>query len=238
MFIVKFSPDSTVKILSSERVIFTQDSPILGGGSILFADNQNSNLSVANDVDLRMGSGDFTIEWFQYQTDNNAFPRIFQIGNFPSASIGVSIEGGIFYLWVGGSANSIGSVTPFKNVWVHFAISRQGTSLKVFKNGSQIGSTLTNSTNFNNSADVLRIGNESSASAGASFGGLLTNFRWVKEDALYTSNFTTPSAPLAAIANTKLLLLAQNETDLVKDSSLSNKTVTNNSTTFDSSSPF
>ena len=29
--------------------------------------------------DFNFGTGDFTIEWFQYQTDSNSYPRIFQI---------------------------------------------------------------------------------------------------------------------------------------------------------------
>jgi hypothetical protein len=207
-------------------------------GSLLFGGVSTSNLSISNDIDFRMESGDFTIEWFQYQTDSNSFPRIFAIGDFPSTSIGVSIEGNTFFFWASGSAISFGNVFPYKNQWVHFAITRQGTDLRVFKNGQQIGSTTTNSTNFNNTTSVLRIGNESTTSNGASFGGNITNFHWVKGFAKYTSNFSVPTINITILPETKLLLLSNNESQPVKDSSTLNKTVTNNNTTWSNLTPF
>ena len=65
--------------------------------SLSFTGNSTSYLRIPNTNDFDFGTGDFTIEWYQYQTDNNPYPRIFQVGNYPSVSIGVSIEGGIFY---------------------------------------------------------------------------------------------------------------------------------------------
>lgn len=233
-------------LVSHENIILVDDNgniissfqpeTISLGGSIFFSGNSNSNLSVANDVDFRMGSGDFTIEWFQNQNDNNPYPRVFSIGNFP-ASLGVSIEGGTFYFWAG-FAISFGSVVPYKNQWVHFAISRQGSSLRVFKNGMQLGSTVTNTTNFNNTTNLLRIGNESNTSNLAAFGGNITNFRWIKGSALYTSNFTVPISPLSAVDNTKLLLLASDEINAYKDSSGLNKIVNNSNVSWSNIRPF
>jgi hypothetical protein len=208
------------------------------GGSILFAGNATSNLSVANDEDLRFRTGDFTIEWFQYQTDNNPFPRIFSIGSFPTATISVSIEGSTLYFWANGSVVFSSSAGSYKNQWVHFAVTRSGSNLRIFKNGSQLGSTTNNNTDFNDTTQILRISNQSTTANDESFGGNITNFRWIKGTAVYTSDFTTPASPLTPVANTKLLLLAANATDLVKDSSDLNKTVTNNSTTFSTLTPF
>jgi len=224
-------------IINLGGTIVNYQQPIIFG-SLLFAGNSTSNLSVNNDVDFRMESGDFTIEWFQYQTDNNSFPRIFAIGNFPTTSIGVSIESNTLFFWAGGSAISFGNIFPYKNQWVHFAISRQGTNLRVFKNGQQIGSTTTNSTNFNDTTNVLRLGNEPNASSGASFGGNITNFHWVKGFAKYTSNFQVPTENVIPITETKLLLLANIENDPVKDSSGLDKTVTNNNVNWSALTPF
>lgn len=76
------------------------------GGSLLFDGTASSNLSVPNDPDFRNGTGDFTIEWFQYATTvGNSYPRIFSIGSYP-ASIAVSQEGSdasrTFYAWISG----------------------------------------------------------------------------------------------------------------------------------------
>ena len=211
------------------------------GGSLLFDGTANSNLSVPNDVDFRNGTGDFTIEWFQYATTvGNAYPRLFSIGSYP-ASIAVSQEGSdasrIFYAWISG-ANIIESNQNYSNTWIYFALCRQGSNFRVFKNGTQIGTTLTNSTNFNDTTNALRIGNETNTSAVAAFKGYITNFRWTKGVALYTSNFTRPSAPLTASANTSLLLLATSNATASTDSSGKNKTVTNNSVTWNALSPF
>jgi hypothetical protein len=216
--------------------------PSSTNGSMFFSGASSANLSIANDIDFRIGSGDFTIEWFQYATTvGNSYPRVFSIGSYSSQSIAVSHEGSdssrTFYAWVSG-ANLIESGQNYTGRWVHFALSRSGQNLRVFRDGTQIGTTLTNSTNFNNTTDVLRIGNESTVSSGAAFKGYITNFRWVKGSALYTSNFSKPIQPLTAVANTKLLLLAVTSGTVSNDSSGLGKTVTNSDITWSALSPF
>jgi hypothetical protein len=207
-------------------------------GSLLFAGNSNSNLTINNDLDFRMGTNDFTIEWFQYQTDNNPFPRIFAIGTFPSTSIGVSIESNIFYFWANGFALSFGNVSPFKNQWVHFAITRQNSNLKVFKNGQQISNTRINTTNFNNTSSLLRIGNETNISQSASFGGYITNFHWVKGFAKYTNNFSVPITNIQPTLDSKLLILANNQNQPNIDNSGLNKVISNNNVNWNVLNPF
>jgi len=214
---------------------------VSNGGSLFFDGTTAVNLSIPNDVDFRNGTGDFTIEWFQYATTvGNPYPRIFSIGSNPSQSIAVSEEGNDslrdFYLWVSG-ANRIESAN-YTGAWIYFAVCRSGSSLRIFKNGTQIGSTLSNTTNFNNTSSALCIGNETGPSTIAAFKGYITNFRWTKGVALYTSNFTKPSAPLTASANTSLLLLASTAGTATRDSSGKNKTVTNGGATWSSLNPF
>jgi Concanavalin A-like lectin/glucanases superfamily len=212
------------------------------GGSLFFDGTANSNLSISGDIDFRNGTGDFTIEWFQYATTGgNQYPRLFSIGSYPGQSIAVSQEGSdtsrTFYAWISGG-NIIESNQNYSNTWVYFALCRSGTNFRVFKNGTQIGTTLTNSTDFNDTTNALRIGNETTTSTVAAFKGYITNFRWTKGVALYTSNFTRPSAPLTASANTSLLLLATSNATASRDSSGKNKTVTNNSVAWNALSPF
>lgn len=214
------------------------------GGSMYFNGTDTSNLSIANDIDLRMRTGDFTIEWFQYVLPGTqSFQRIFAIGTYleNNISIAVSQEGSDtskqFILWPGMSALVVESAN-YINTWVHFAIVRNGTSLKIYKNGTQIYSAPPNTTDFNNTASVLRIGNESTVTTVAAFNGYITNFRWTKGEALYTANFTRPTAPLTAGANTKLLLLASTSNSIATDSSGLNKTVINTGVTWNSSTPF
>ena len=220
--------------------------PISNGGSIFFDGTAASNLSIANDIDFRLGTGNFTIEWFQYVlAGGGTAGRIFSIGTYTelapnNISIAVSLEGSdaskIFYAWLS-SPNAI-ETSNYLNTWNHFAIVRNGTSLRIYKNGTQIGSTLTVSTDFNNSINALRIGNETVTSEIAAFRGYITNFRWTKGEAIYTSNFTRPSAPLTAGANTKLLLRATTSGTVATDSSGLGKTVTNTGVTWNALTPF
>jgi hypothetical protein len=146
-----------------------------------------------------VGTGNFTIEWFQYQTDNSQWPRIVAIGSYPSTSIGCSIESGSFYAWCSG-ANYFGSVSV-KNSWHHFAIVRNNGQLRVYKDGTQLGSNISNSTNITNSSTTLYIGSENGSNAGTFFGGYITNIRWVKGLAIYTGNFTVPTSSLTETAD-------------------------------------
>jgi hypothetical protein len=108
-------------------------------------------LSVAGSSDFAVGTGDFTVEWWQYMTETpgdsspSRWPRVWWVdGNF-----GVSIENApdpIFYFWMGG-ARAIATLTNFssnyKNRWVHFATTRTSSTLRVFANGTLIGSEVT-----------------------------------------------------------------------------------------------
>ena len=177
--------------------------------SLYFLGNQTSYLRIPNTNDFDFGSGDFTIEWYQYQTDTNSFPRIFQVGSYgvgAGISIGVSIEGGNFYYWTNGTFSLIATLLliNYKNKWVHFAICRSNATTTIFMNGTSI-SSISDENVFNGANDLI-ISNESNPSNNAAFGGYITYFSWVKGVALYTSNFTV-SNNYPTLTNDYVLLL-------------------------------
>ncbi len=207
-------------------------------GSILFPGTATNVLTIANDVDIQLGTGDFTIEWFQYLTSTNLAPRPFSIGTYPTAMLAVSIEGGILYLWGASGILTSVSITNYRNVWDHFAVCRQTGVFNVYRNGARIV-TVTASVNINNASTPLTIGNESSASLAASFGGNITNFHWVKGTALYSgTSHVVPTAPITPVANTKILLKATTLGTLLTDSSTVPKTVVNTLATWSAMTPF
>jgi hypothetical protein len=209
------------------------------GGSIDFS-SLNSYFSVAASNDWAIGTGDFTIEWLQYQTSSAAgrFPRVFSVKAHPLTSIGVSIESGTFYLWIG--ADGIGyfgnSLSNYLNQWVHFAITRNGSSIKLFQNGTLLN-TITNTNNVSNTTDPLIIGDDFTNEALSRFPGYITNFRFIKGTSIYNSAFIRPSSPLSNITNTKLLLLATTQTTVAADST-GTKTITSTNPTWNTLSPF
>jgi hypothetical protein len=208
-------------------------------GSILFPGTTTSTLTIANDADIRLGTGDFTVEWFQYRTDSNAAARPFSIGRYSTATFAVSLEGSTLYLWVLSSFRLSASIGAHKNVWIHFAVCRSGNVFSVYKDGTRIG-TYTGTHDINDSSTPLTVGNEYSPSnAAGSFGGNITNFHWVKGTALYSgATCVVPTAPITPVSNTKILLKATTSGGLLTDSSASPKTVVNTSTTWSAMTPF
>jgi hypothetical protein len=202
-------------------------------------------LSVAGSSDFAVGTGDFTVEWWQYMTETpfdsspSRWPRVWWVDD----NFGVSIENApdpIFYFWMGGARN-MATLTDFssnyKNRWVHFATTRTSSTLRVFANGTLIGSEV-NATNVTNSSTALAIGSYPLDTACCQFPGRITNFHFVKGTSLYSANFTAPTGPTTAVANTKLLLLNSNSGGLLTDSSPIARTVTNvGSITYSSLSP-
>lgn len=210
----------------------------VNGGSVSL-NGTNKYLSVPGSADWAVGTGDFTVEWFQYfQSSAGPNTRVFQVGSWPNASIGVSIEGGdggTLYVWLSGAYRLSVSAGSILNQWVHFAVTRSGTTLRVFKNGTLIASG-TNSTNVTDSTTELRVGAETYS--GAYFGGYLSNFHFVKGTALYTSPFW-PAGPITPVANSKLLLTMTDAGSVVTDSSGTGKIVTaQNGAAFDAATPF
>jgi hypothetical protein len=185
---------------TSPNTTIVAQSPFGGGGNSYSLNGSSAYLSLSGNASWAVGTGDFTIEWFQYQTDSSSFPRIFAIGSYPSTVIGCSIEGGTFYAWCPG-ANSFGSLSTYKNSWQHFAIVRRSSNLYVYRNGTQISTAKANTSNISNSSTTLYLGVENGGNSGTWFGGYLTNIRWVKGLAVYTGNFTTPTSALTLTAS-------------------------------------
>jgi len=192
----------TLAIGSAVQVV--SQSPFVGGGNSyqFFEANTNSYIDTAASSDWALGTGDFTIEWFQYTT-KTAFPpyqRVFTVDDFPSMDIGVSNEGGIFYYWANSSFRYSSSNAITINTWQHFAVVRISGITRVYRNGTLLGSQISDTNNISNTTDPLTIGADNAHATNATFVGYITNFRWIKGLGVYTGNFTTPTSQLTATA--------------------------------------
>ena len=227
----------------SGNVISSRVNPFSGPGSLYFNGSLNARLVVDNDIDLRMRTGDFTIEWFQRMSPSSGTSlaqRVFSMGSYPDTTIGVSIEDTphTFMWWYdNGPVQRIVGNCALNSNWNHYAVSRSGTTTRFFENGEQLGSDFTDPTDYNDRENSLCIGNELADLTYTPFNGYISNFRWIKGTALYTGNFSVPSAPLTAVSNTKLLLLAQTNDTAVIDSSGLDKVVVQNGVTWAISTP-
>ncbi len=139
-------------------------------------------------------SGDFTLEFWAYRmTDVSSFMILFSNGGNSG--------------WVGWTTNNTtfvwdtiitATIPETKNTWAHFALTKQGTTARLFVNGTLYGSATTSSNltfatigAFNNNSYYMN--------------GYLSNIRVVNGTALYTANFTPTTSPLTAISGTSLL---------------------------------
>jgi len=199
---------------------FTPNSSYSTYGSGYF-DGTGDYLTVPQNAAFNFGTGDFTVEGWYYFTSIVTSQGLVILGG--GANAGGPYTGwwfdyessGIlrFYRYAGGSEiyNSF-SITLVTNTWYHIACTRSGTNLRMFVNGTQVGTTATTSTSFDNvNSDPLQIGKVTTGQGDFYFNGYITDARVVKGTAVYTTAFTPPSAPLTAISGTSLLVLQNNQ---------------------------
>jgi len=202
-------------------------------------DGNGDYLSAEDDTNFSFGTGDFTIECWLFQKNNSStFNDIMGTAN-NNVLVGSNRGGWVLAYYHNYSVGSLYAVkfgyqynnsfpvniaftkTLNTNTWYHLAITRQGNQLKCFVDGTQTGSTTTNSTDMI-STEPLTVGTGSGGGQ-TYFPGSISNVRVVKGTAVYTSNFTPPTSPLTAITNTKLLTCQSNR---LVDNSASALTVT------------
>jgi hypothetical protein len=207
------------------------------GGSLATGNNMALRPPVSSE--FTYGTGDFTVEWWSYQTATNGVQGIWRNSTGDSLNaVGywtITQAGGrlVVSLGNGVSTDTIQSNDIIAtNTWHHYAFVRNGNLFKLYVDGVAQTQTLTSTINLPAQVGFMQIGN-----AGGNYYGYVTNFRIVKGTAVYTSNFTPSTRPLTAIAGTSLLLLVWGSTPLL-DSSPYAHTVTNNAATYNAASPF
>jgi hypothetical protein len=168
-----------------------------GTGSLKFDGNGDYLETPDNNVlDL---SGDFTIElFFRLNTiSNNGEHQTFIVKGDPELANNFSIQildpGTSVTLRSNATGIISANISISINTFYHFAITRSGSNLRMYLNGNQIGSTVTNTTNFTNS-NVVRIGGRNINSYGGYLNGYLDDLRITKGIARYTgSTYTVPT---------------------------------------------
>jgi hypothetical protein len=174
-----------------------------------YFNGSTDNLSAASNAAFGFGTGDFTIELWAYVANTSNAMSLVDLRNGTEITTNpllyMAIGGGISWLINGAVAISSAAITA--NSWVHIAVSRSSSSTKLFVNGTQAGSTYSDTNNYTQSSAFIGRG---SVATTLYVNGYLSNVRLVKGTAVYTANFTPPTTPLTAITNTSLLTLQSN----------------------------
>jgi hypothetical protein len=176
---------------------------VFGGASGLF-DGTGDCIGTPDNADFDIGAGDFTFDFrIRFAAIGGAGSVHLLLEQNDSASqrgYGLGLLDGttLYFFWTtDGTGGTFATVTaswsPSINIWYHIAVTRSGTSLRFFINGTQIGSTGTISATIFNSNQPFEIAGGLLSSNYTN--GWIDEFRFSKGIARWTSNFTPPTAP-------------------------------------------
>jgi hypothetical protein len=201
-------------ISSNENTVLAFGTPVIsaynpfGQGSEYAVGENKGSVSLSSgfttyvqipDDDVFELTGDFTIELWAYSTGTSSGYQSI-IGGNGSSSNGWNIyETGSTStaLFFHGSflITSASGDLP-RNQWNHISVTRSGSSIKMFVNGTQVGSTATSDSTLNQATSNAgtRIGYD--INANGYFNGNIADVKIINGSASYTTDFTPPTTPL------------------------------------------
>ena len=158
----------------------------------IYFDGSGDYLKSPSNPAYGIGTGDYTLEFWVYS--NIAWSGVICLynnnsgGYFLQYNTGTGLQTGV----TGSSATGTYAVTLTSGTWNHIAVSRASGSSKCFVNGTQVGSTVSDTTNYaQNGAFIGALYNGDQA-----LNGYIDDLRLTKGYARYTSNFTAPTSAL------------------------------------------
>jgi len=154
-------------------------------------DGSGDYLSMLSNPALNFGSGSFTVEaWVYLSAQSGDYFVISATGN-----------GGAFFGFTGGTQIGYGraAVAWDYNIasgvstgaWYHLAWSRSGTSMRIFVNGTQVGTTQTTSQAYDLTTTSTTVGSQSN---NFYLNGYIQDLRITRGIGRYTANFPVPTA--------------------------------------------
>ena len=204
---------------STNGFTVTENGSVLQGSFSPYGDNwsnyfdgaSNADLVIADSDNLIAQDQDFTLEaWVYVENSGGSNKAIWSKwgGGTQEILFGISSNNLVAYISTYGVATPLlTSSTSVGSGWNHVALTRNGNDFDLWLNGVNTASATQAGSIQNQTADVT-IGDY--VDGGWQYYGYISNLRWVKGTAIYTSAFTPSAAPLTAITNTQLLTCQSN----------------------------
>jgi hypothetical protein len=164
----------------------------------IYFDGTGDEIQTPTSELFRYGTGDFTWEFWTNPSSQGTYDYIITQGSSPAGTsgLGLYLQGGVFKVYHSGAAIIIGTTSISNNTWYHVALAREGTTMRLFLDGTLEGSAT-------NSADIqpgtsygVVIGRWTEIGDSQYYDGYLQDLRVTKGLARYTANFTPPTASL------------------------------------------
>jgi hypothetical protein len=196
--IIDTSMSNDLETVGNAQISTTQSK--FGGASMYFDGTGDYIIPSSTSKTLNtFGTGDFTVELWMYA---NSFTTVdgfmFLIDFRPTSTDGVYP---LLYFYNAqiryyvDSADRITGSTLNTGQWYHIAVARSGTSTKMFINGTQAGSTYTDSNNYLCGTSRPVLGTRGHTLGDGNYNGYIDDLRITKGYARYTANFTAPVGP-------------------------------------------
>ena len=191
------------------------------GAASISLDGTGDYVRTPSNSDRAWGTGEFTVECWIYRNNTTGVQFVMDLRTNVSDVAGtISVSGTNLLYATGGTTRITGTgVVPSTATWYHIAVSRSGSSTRMFVNGTQVGSTYTDNNSY--VAGQLTIGaNYDPAPSGNFFNGYIDEIR-VSNTARYTGAFTSSAVAFENDPNTILLVHANTN---ITDDTLSYET--------------
>ena len=206
-------------ILRSDRITGLGGANAITGSTFFgnsSADGNNGNsgdsliIETGTTDDFAFGTGDFTIEfWFNRVLSTHQQHFYDFRGTTNTNTVMLYMVNNVMY-YFGNASERITSGTVPSGEWVHFALVRSSASTKMYFNGTQTGSTYSDSLNLvgpDKGSGFIGSngGTDGIIPSGSFLIGHISNFRVQKGKAEYTAAFTPPTHRLEKTPETVLL---------------------------------
>ena len=177
--------DKTINLSGDAQLSTTQKKY---GTASLYLDGTGDYATVASTNDFGFGTGNFTVEGYFRFDDVTGTKYLFDLRSVAGTTApSVYANGANIRVAVGGVDVITGSATLTSNTWYHIAIAKSNDGTKLFINGSQDGSTYSDTNNYG-TARPLAIGADyNNANV---FAGYVDEVRITKGLPRYLANFT------------------------------------------------
>jgi hypothetical protein len=164
-----------------------------GGASVAF-DGTGDWLTVPANIGFNFGTADFTVEYWIYWNSIKAGENHVQIGG--SSNVLGTTTGNRLEFFANAASRILDSVAVTAGTWFHVALAKASGQTRLFKNGTQVGSTYSDSNNYSN-AEMRLFARTDAFNSSAPLDGYIDDLRITKGVARYTANFTPPTAAFA-----------------------------------------